>query len=359
MPFDGNVTINPITPLAPRGTNPPNTITKVADKPVVRDIPGITQYNPETGLVDEVGEFKDNKPGQPKVKTDKKKVKAEKPESEAEEKQSRHATWKQQQEEKKAQAAASKTQKAAAKQQLAIDLMRQGNFHQAAEAMNTTVPELLALMNRASLSLPTEEKKLTKEEQLLKDQEDYKNSVNAELEQHRKFRYETVATNWQNEHIAPVLADQKQYPLLNKEDTKKISRGVYEFINKHYQDTSVYNDKGEVIKEGEILPVDQILNTLEGQMEDFATRYLEQYKDLDKFKKYFTKQQMEEEQEEAEVEEVEEPTLEDEEVEDDNSATFSPKNVSFKNTTQTVPFALLSGPDKIKYLQEQRKKGKI
>jgi hypothetical protein len=322
----------------------------------------MTAYNTETGQVDEVGDFQDNKPGVQKAAPKKAKTPSSVEETD---KASRHEKWKADQAAKKEATDNAKYNSKAKKQALALEHMRAGNFHAAADALGTTVPELLALTQNAALSIPTEQKKLTAEEQRIKDYDDYRASVDKKLAAAEQFKYETVATNWARENISPVMADEEKYPLLNKnkDNVAKLQRGVYEFLNKHYNDTCEFDAKGNVVKEGEILSVADILDTLEAQTEAATRETLEGLKGVKKFAEYFNdapspkkmaKQVAAMQQEEADIEQPEEQP-----EEEDNTATFSPKSQTFAGSNQQVPFALLSATDKLKYIANERKKGKF
>ena len=135
------------------------------------------------------------------------------------------------------------------------------------------------------------------------------------------------------------------------------------YINKHYQETQETDKNGNVVKDGDILNVNDVLETLETQMETYAKGYLDKYKSIDKFSAYFKAQKKAEAKAAAEAEVEEEPeeveVPEVEEEEEEENADFSPKNNTFGQTNQKVPFALLSQADKVKFLAAARKRGDI
>jgi hypothetical protein len=346
-----NLSIVPQAPSAPVGSNPPDR-TPIG-KPVTRTLPPLKQYNPETKMSEEIPSALDgaSKPKKEAKKTDKA-AKEDKPE--ATDKTKRHADWKAAQEAKKAQAAQAKTDKQVKNQALALDFMRQGNFHKAAEALGTTVPELLALTQNAALGLAQEPKKLSPEEQRAKDEADYRASTEQKIKEHEQFKYQVVADNYIRENINPVLSDVEKYPLLNKnkDNLPRLKAGIYDFLNKHYVET------------GEVLSIGDILDTLEAQTEAAAKQSLEELKGIKKFESYFARQEREEAEaqaeQEEEVEEPEEETETPEEEPEEDWETHDAPNVSSVTSISTkggqkVPFALLSEKDKLKAIAESRK----
>jgi hypothetical protein len=370
--FDGNISIAPITHLAPVGSNPKNTVTKVAAEPLVRKLPGMTQYNQENGLVEEVGDFQDNTPGKPKPAAPKKpKPAAQKPkegEGSQEDKTSRHQAWKAAQEAKKEQGAQAKAAQKAKSQALAADYLRQGNVHKASEALGLSVPEFITLTQNAALGIAQEPKKLSPEEQKAKDEADYRASRDTRLQELERRDYFNTAHNYIRENIDPVFTAEK-YPLLTqqKENLANVKMGVYEYLNKHFVDTMKKDESGKIIpNSGEVLSVEDILDTLEGQYEDAVKSTLEKAKGIKKFETYFAKQVREAAEEEQEEEEPteEEPLPEEEPEEEEEELNAAPNTSSVKPqlfgaSKQKIPFALMSTADKLAELKKQRAKKTI
>jgi hypothetical protein len=353
-----NVNVVPQAPAPPQGTNTKPTINKTAEQPVVRAIPTIADYNTETGTAESRGEWKVADKTQ-KPKEAKKTSPKEEPK---ETNTNRHEEWKKTQAEKKQAKEETRYAKQVEKQALAKDYLHQGNITKAAEALGLSVPEFIALSQNAALSIPTEKKDLSPEEKRALEDKQYKESVQKELEDHRKYRYETNASNWTRDNIAPVMADTEKYQLLNlnKDNIPKIQRAVYEFLNQHYNETCVYGSDGKLVKDGEILNVADVLDTLETQTEEMAKQSLGQYKNVKKFSSLFQAEQ-EEKQHKTKVEPVvdEEPQedLEQQLGSDEEEEDLQPQSMNITSgIRKNVPFALMTIEEKMAYMRSQKGK---
>lgn len=377
MSFNANLVEQ--SPVVNEGSNPKNGFTKVAEQPVVRKIPGLNSYNPQTGEHETSVEWKDREAIKTKEKVAAEPKKADKKEAPASEK-TRHQEWKEKQQSKQEAREETRTNKQLQKQALAKQYIQEGNLLKASEALGfTSVADFIAATQNAALAIPTKPKELTAEEKKAQQREQHDQAVQAELEESRRFRYETTANNWTRENIVPVMADTEKYQLINqnKDNVPKIQRAVYEYLNKHYNETCQYDSAGKLIKDGEVLNVADVLDTIEAQYEEAATQSLQQFRNVKKFSKFFTKEELAEqeakekqtksskmdarlpppveEEEETSMEE-QDPQLGEEETDEDLSAAprFSvrPSGKSFSNK----PFALLSPEEKIAFLRSQSKR---
>ena len=278
----------------------------------------------------------------------------------------RHDEWKKQQEQKKQERAEAQYNNKIKKQELVADLMRQGNFAGASQALGMTVAELLTLTQNASLSIPTPKKELTPAEQKEQAETEYRKSVEAKLADAESFKRNTIMTNYIRENIDPVFADKDKYELLNMnpQNVPKIKSAVYNFLNEHYMETQQKDAQGNWIPDsGEVLEVSDILDAMENQIAETAKETLENYKKAKKFKTLFEQRQEEEEVEEVEEEPkvVVKPDEEEEEEDEDEDELLNTKskkkftgNISNK-TRKNVPFALMSASEKMAYMARSTK----
>lgn len=397
------------TGLPPQGSNPKNGPSKMGEK-VVRDVPGITEYNPEDGTVAPVGPYKTieqklkeqrtaEKEAEQKAKE--KKAAPKKEETEAEAKAAgRHQAWKDKQTAKKAERVEKQQAKQMEQQMLAKDYLKQGNVMKAAEALGMTPTEFLLASQNAALGMQTQDKPLSPEEKKVKDAADYQASLEAERQENQRFRYESTLRDWVRENVAPIMKDVEKYELLNRDPKiiPNIQRAAYEYINQHYQETHQYDSAGQIIKEGEILKVEDVLNEMENYMENTIKSDLDKAKGIKKFSKYFTKEEQEAMDQEAAEEVVEdkpgvrtvhfkdtpkagkkqddlsaeatnalsedEPLLGEEvELEEDKPLLQAVRDNSRVGLNgpprkeRETPFAFLTPEQKLRRIQEQRKRG--
>ncbi len=349
-----NVGIIPPVPAAPVGSNP-GKVTKAAnpqDPSTVREVPGLYSYNPETGLQEKARDWSDKLP----AKEPSKKTPVKKTDSTEETKPNRHQEWKANQEQKKEAREAAKADKLAKQEALVLPALRKGDFAAVAKALNITVPEAFTLFNNAALSIPTKEAELTLEQKKAKDEADYRNSLESKVKSFEQYQYDTVKKDYIRENIDPVFSNKEKYELLNaSQDVAKVKSSVYEYMNQHYNET------------GEVIPVQDILDTIEQQLDQQAIQAVEQYKGIKKYSKYFTqaekdqaeiaqsKDSLEDEEDDLDLPEEEEPSAEEEEYNNDNSANFTQLNHNVFTKTMPKNFGLMTDVQRLAYLRKMRK----
>ena len=363
-----NPGIVPQGPAPSVGSNPGQRTTQGAEVKV--KVPGIAQYNPDTKMPGEARPWNvtsvEKKPAAEKKEAE---VKVKPIPTDTEAQKARHEKWKAEQAAKKEAKIKADNARAAEKQALARDYLKEGNITKAADALGVSVTELITLTQNAALQIKTEEKKLTPAEQQAKDFADYKAAKELELQRLSQTQYTLIANNWIDKNIAPVMADTSKYELinLNKDNILKLQMAVYEYLNK-------------LNAEGKPLPkVEEVLDTIEKEAEEFAKQNLTQYKNVKKFKTLFgpdgeevkpakkAKKAPEPTEEESMEEELDLATddqlgADDPEVEevkpeeDDEEEVYETKNFNVsKASAKNVPFALMSPTEKLRFLQEARK----
>lgn len=353
-----NVGIAPIVPNAPVGSNPLSKGMKYADAKdpsVTREIPGLYQHNVETGEAEQVLDFANR----PKKEDKKAKPTKDKAETSNEEKPNRHQEWKAKQQEKKEAREAAKVEKAVKNQALAMDALKKGNMAEAAKLLNTTVPELFTLFQNASLSIPTKEAELSPEEKKAKDEADYRASIENVKKEFDQYKYETTKYQYIKENIEPVFSNKEKYELLNNaKDPNAYKSAAYEYMNQHYVET------------GEILNIEDVLDTMEEQLSETATAAVQQFKNIKKFSQYFNQAEAAEAERAAksskkkpapqveldeEEEEQEEVQLGSEDEEDDDRADLPGTNFNIAGTAGDKPFALMTVQEKMAYFKKMKK----
>lgn len=360
-----NISLAPVTPMPNEGSNPKPGFSKVAEQPVTRKIPGLTQYNVDTGEVESSGEWKQAQPQTEKVKTEK----SDKTNKE-EKTTSRHQEWKAQQEAKRQATQEAKQAKQIQKQALAKDYLAQGNIVKAAESLGLSVADFLAMTQNAALSMPTKKEELTPEQKKAQEDQQWRESMQKRLEDADRFKYETVASNFIRDNIAPKMADAEKYQFLNQNPdlAPKIQRGIYEYLNQCYAETCVYDAQGQLIQDGTFPKIEDVLDTLETQYEQAAVDTLEKAKKIKKLSKFFGKQVAQEMvQEEPGSSQEDEAQLGDDSVNEEEqfarSLPLAPEEEEEERPVRKpvsqarprskvnsrVPFALMSVQDKIAY----------
>lgn len=356
LPATGfNVGLAPIVPNAPVGSNPLSKGMKYADPAdptVTREVPGLFEYNTETGESDKTLDFADRG----KKKADKAKPK-EKAEAGSEEKPNRHQEWKAKQQEKKEAREAAKTDKAVKNQSLAMDALRKGNMAEAAKLLNTNVSELFTLFQNASLSIPTpsQEVELTAEQKKAKDEADYRASLENKLKDFESYKFETVKLGYIKENIEPVFSNKDKYELLNNsKDPNAFKSAAYDYMNEHFNET------------GEVLNVEDVLDTMEETLNQQATEGLEQFKGVKKFSKYFNqaeeaaaeqaaKPSKKKQPPQVQLQEQDEEDQEDVEEDDDDEVDLPGTNFNVAGAAGSKPFALMNVQEKMAFMAKVRK----
>ena len=279
----------------------------------------------------------------------------------------RHEEWKQQQALDKAKRSQDKYNKTIERQKTAPELLKAGDINGAAQALGIPVAELVSLTNKALLGIPTKPEEMTPEQKKDKEMADYKASVQAELEEHRNYRksqqereIQYAKAEWQKSNISPLM-DTEKFPLLtqNKEAIPQIMAGLYEWFNQKYLETQEKDDKGNPVSGTGWQPtkqdIEDALETMESQYQQRAEATIKTYKGIKKFSKFFTAEEA------AVVEKANEQTSQEEEdggkpIQRNNLGSVSQSdrdfNVFKKSSEGEVPFALLSTPEKVKYLRE-------
>jgi hypothetical protein len=252
--------------------------TRFADKPLVRSIPKLTNYNSETGLLDTISTWESR--GQEERATE------AAPSKDSVEKtvgDDRLDAWRTEQAEKKAEQKERKAEKAAKQQLLAKDFLRKGDLVSAANALGMTPSDLAAYVDNARLQIPNEaekelspsEKKANEEAQFRKEVEDFKREQQA-------FKYQTIASSYIKENIDPILSDRDKFEYIHNADVSQIKNYVYEFMNDHFRAT------------GEELKASDVLETIEEQMFQAHISALEKAKQIKKVAKYFSPEEAKE-----------------------------------------------------------------
>lgn len=347
-----NVSALPIVPSNLVGSNSPKN-TKVAEPGSSLgkvSVPGIFKYNPETGGQDKVSDWSKGKKEESQKEGSEKTVQGSRSDAD---KVGRHQEWKNKQQEKKEARQAAKTNKAGQQQLLALDALKSGNISQAAQALNTTVADLLALVNNAALSIPTKPVELTPEQKRAKDEADYRASLENRLKDAESYKYEATKYQYIKETIDPVFNAKDQngelkYELLNNvKDPNAFKHVAYEYMNQHYVDT--FNKTGQ----GEVLDIQDVLDTMESQLSEEATSGLERFKNIKKFSKYFNAAQ--EEEVDSQEDPEEEMDLQQDE-EDDYQAPVRTSGNVYRNSLKNVPFALQPYSEKRRLINSSTKR---
>ena len=349
--------VAPSTPVAAnQGGKPNQTNTRFADKPAVRNIAPITEYNSETGLLDVKKGFFAEEPSTEQAKP------AETDKQEAPAKQTdRHSQWKQEQQAKREAAEAKRVEKAAKNQALAKDYLKKGDLINAAKLLDMTPSDLATYVNNSLLNIPQEEKKLTPEEQRELDLSKFKEERLKFEEEQKNFKYEVIASQYIRDNITPEISNKDKYEFIHQGDISKISRYVYEYMNDHYQKTN------------EVLQAKDIIESIEAQMEKEFVSSFEKAKNVKKLAKYFQPSSNEQETE-REIEipsprtsQLMEPTLSNkvarpldsrfptrddvDELEEESDRLSMPASTSLKPQRQAssrnTPFAFLTREEKM------------
>jgi hypothetical protein len=301
---DFNISIvPPATPSAPKSNNQ-NTAApvKVATQSVTRNIAPLTKYNSETGTldVDEATPWGQSAPAA-EVESE---TTAPEPTT-----NDRHTKWKSEQAAKRQAKAERQAAKAANQQRSVRELLAAGDIAGAAAALDMSPADFMVLTQNAALRIPTEPDKLSPEQKKAQEEESFRNEYAAFKKEQEQFRYQQVASSYIKDNIDPVLADKDKFELINApgNDVKKIKSVIYEYMNKHYSETSVYDNKGNLIKEGQILNPADIAETIEQQMYESLAASAERIKQMKKTSKLFQQQEQEQEAETLE-QQLQEPS---------------------------------------------------
>jgi hypothetical protein len=336
-----------------------STITRKADAPVVRNIAPLTDYNPETGM----REIRSEEP--PVVEKKDTKTSSEE----------RQAKWKEEQAEKKLARQEQANKRAAEKQSLARELLFKGDLAGAAKALDMSPTDLATYVDNARLAIPNkkEEVVLTPEQIRAKEDADWKAERKAFEQEQAAWKYSRIKSDYIKDKIAPALADKDKYEFIHKQGADKIQDYIYEYANKHFQET------GE-----ELNPAD-LADAIEEQMVESYTASVKKLREMKKMAQFFTKEEQEEmAEEEAKVEEqvrpqsrVIEPTLnnretrplnsrfdlqEDEteklireaEEEEQKLLSNTPVRKSAASSGKKTPFALLSREERLLQMKAER-----
>lgn len=317
MPNDFNVSITP--PAATEGAKPSTNgqvqqapIARKADAPLVRNIGPLTDYNTETGM----RENRSDKPvEEPKKETPSK--------SSSEERQ---AKWKAEQADKKLARQDQQTKLAADKQALAKDMLFRGDLAGAAKALGMTPTDLATYVDNARLQIVNKETKeiLSPEQMRAKEDADYRQERKNFEQDQANFKYHVIKTGYIKDNIAPAIADKDKYEFIHKQGADKIQDYMYEYMNKHFQET------------GEALNAADIADAIEEQMVQSYTSSLEQLRGMKKVSSFFAKQKAEEEQIAGE---------EDEEAETPNNRIIEPVLKNLKGVALSSRFGLKADDD--------------
>lgn len=268
-----NITrVAPTTPVAPasqQGNNANHT--RFAEKPVTRNIAPITEYNSKTGNLDVRSDTPWGKPAAetPAVET---------PAAETATSTTtpdRHTKWREEQAAKKAQREEQRLAKRSKQEALASELLKKQDLVGAAKALGMSPADLATYVDNARLQIPVKTEELTPEQKRAQDEEKFRQERLAFEEEQKAFKYQTIAYNYIKDNIAPVLADKEKFEFIHKYDAAKVQNYIYEFMNKHFQET------------GEELSPQDVAETIEEQMYNAHVQSLESLKGIKKVAKYF------------------------------------------------------------------------
>jgi hypothetical protein len=275
----------------PNGNNSSqNSPIKVSEKPVVRNIAPLNQYNRETGI----REARTDSPWgnqqadtEPEVMQDAPPVRTDVKTSSTQ----RQEQWKSEQQAKKEARQEQQVSKQVKQQALAKDLFFKGDLAGAAQALGMSPTDLITYVDNARLQIPNKKEELSPEQIRAKEDTDYR-ADRAKFEQdQRDFKFQVIATNYIREHMDPILTDKKAFEFIHKNDVNKIKNYAYNYMNNHLQET------------GETLDVKDVLEHIENQFVETFRASIEKLRDVDKMKEYFVPRKDKVEQEQVQDEE--------------------------------------------------------
>lgn len=259
-PTNFNISLTPGD--ATKGTQP-NAQTKATTKTGTRNvnIAPLTEYNRETGLRETRADSPWGAPSsspdaqQPsEVATDQDKPAAS---------PDRHAAWKKAQAEQKATREQAKLDRQVKEQALAREHLKKGDLTSAAKALGMTPAEFQAYTQNALLAIPTPDKEQTPEQKRQAEDEKFRADRLAFEKEQREWRYMQTANDFIRANIEPVLKDTDKYEFINEQEKPKIYSYIYEFMNKHYQETQETLSVNDIADEIE----NQLFNTYKASVE--------------------------------------------------------------------------------------------
>lgn len=261
--------------------------TKVASQSVTRTIAPLTKYNSETGNLD-VDESSPWGGGASQATEEVATETAIAPTTTTT--NERHEKWKTDQAAKKEARQASKAERAATQAVSLKEMFSKGDIVGAAAVLNMSPADLLVLTQNAALKIPTEQKELTPEQKKTQEEESFRSEYASFKKEQEQFKYQQIASSFIKDNIDPILSDKEKFEMINApgNDVRQIKTVIYEYMNKHYQDTTVYDSNGNVIKDGQILSPADIAETIEQQLYDVAVQNAERLKLLKKTAKLLT-----------------------------------------------------------------------
>jgi len=136
-------------------------------------------------------------------------------------------------------------------------------------------------VDNARLSIPTKTEELSPEQKRAKDEEQFRADRLAFEKEQSAFRYQTIASNYIRDNIAPVLQDKDKFELIHTAGLNDMQNYIYEFMNKHYNETK------------EVLSAQDVAETIENQLYQNSIQAIEANRKVKKLAKLFASQEEE------------------------------------------------------------------
>lgn len=307
-----------------------------------RTISPLTQYNPESGLV----EADPASPWGGQAKPIEEPKPPETPPADPAA-PSRREAWKAEQDKRSAERAEKQRKAIEEKQPLVRDFLKKGDLAGAAKALGMTAAEFREYAQNVLLTMPTPDKELTPEQKLEKERQEIREEREAIKKRQDQLEYAQTADRYIRDRIRPVLSDKEKYEFISQQEPAKIEAYIYQFMNEHYAKTRE-----------ELNPSD-VADTIEAELERAFVQSIERHKPLKKVAKLFAPKPAEEAapQLSAEVEEPEPAPVERPQLRQPPAAKPPPAPrqavIRSEQNGSRVPFALLSREERLAALREE------